>query len=303
MFDIVIRILAYMKRKIISNKYQRGFRKKIKVAPIGCDLNENILAFRYLCHQLEKTIKNKYEFSNIRGYKKYLKAIDILRYLENTKWTDSPDIEWGRNIIRSYELWKEVKYQLHIESYKKMEIKTNTKSFEDIIYQRRSVRFWQDEKIPIQKIMKIIEFGIMAPSSCNRQPYKFVIIENVRTKPKIEGTGSKAMIAKAPYIIYITIDRRLHPEKYAPAIDAGMAAQNILLAIEYFGYGACVMYHCEPVNQKKLRKVLKLDRHNYIYLAIPFGVPAEKPSVPTRVPAEKITKIIRLNSAELSCEM
>ena len=96
MIRIIKKIFLFLRRKIFVNKYKRSFKKKIKIAPEGCDLSENVLAFRYLCHHLDKAIKNKYDIMNIRGFEKYKKAIKILHYLENTKWIESPDIEWSR---------------------------------------------------------------------------------------------------------------------------------------------------------------------------------------------------------------
>lgn len=301
MIRIIKKLFFYLKRKLFINKYKKSFRKKIRIAPNGCDLNENLLAFRYLCHQLEKTIKNKYDCRNVRGHYKYEKAKSILLYLENTEWIDSPDIKWGKGIIKSYELWKDGNYKNYTLNIRNEE--KSSRDLKDIIYRRRSIRFWKSAPIPKHEIFSILEMGVMAPSSCNRQPYKFVVVENINKTLIDEGTGNKALISKAPYIIYITVDRRLHPEKFAPAIDAGMAAQNILLAIEYFGYGACPMYHCEPINQKKLREMLELDKHSYIYLAIPFGKPAERPNVPCRVPVEKITEFLKIDSATIASKM
>lgn len=251
MIILTKRLLFYLKRKIFVNKYKRSFRKKIRKAPNKCDLNENLYTFRYLCHQLDKVIKNEFDSERIRGSDKHEKAKDILNWLKKTDRVNDPDIEWGKGIIKSYELWKSGKLKSGVIDIKTEEKKST--DLKDIIYRRRSIRFWETGSISSKKIIDILEMGGMAPTSCNRQPYQFVVVENKNKIPIDGGTSNKALISKAPYIIYITIDRRLYPEKYAPAIDAGTVAQNILLAIEYYGYGACPMYHCEPVNQKKLR--------------------------------------------------
>jgi len=295
------RIYRFLKRKLFLNKYKKSFMKKISAAPIDRDLDENMLAFRYLCHQLEKTIKNKYDSINVRANEKYEKAKKILLHLENIELVKSPDIEWGRGITKLYELWKDGNYKHDIVDMKNEE--RSSKDLKDIIYARRSVRFWENSSIPKHEILSILEMGVMAPSSCNRQPYKFVVVENINKTPVDKGTTNQALILKAPYILYITLDKRLNPEKLAPALDAGIVAQNILLAIEYFGYGACPMYHCESYNQKKLRGILDLDKHYYIYLAILFGTPAEKPNIPDRVPAKKITKFLKINSETITSKM
>ena len=47
----------------------------------------------------------------------------------------------------------------------------------DAINSRRSIRRFSDREIPHDIICKIIESGIKAPSSKNRQPWKFMVIQ------------------------------------------------------------------------------------------------------------------------------
>ena len=297
MIRLSLRIISFLKRKVFVDKHKRYFRKVLNATPENCELYENVLVFRYLCHQLDKAMKNKFDDKNVRGLKKYEKAKIIFIYLEETEWKNSPDIKWGKKIINLYELWKAGK-PINILTNDKMNDRPSN-NFKDILYYRRSIRFWKKTEISNEKIRKILEMGIMAPSSCNRQPYRFVVVKNINIPDKDNGTGNKILISKAPYIIYLAIDSRLNPEKYAPAIDAGMAAQNILLAIEFYGFGACPIYHCESYNQKRLRKFLGLSNHDYIYLAIPFGEPAESPIMPSRVQIEDITKFIETEADKI----
>ena len=45
------------------------------------------------------------------------------------------------------------------------------------IYERRSIRKFQDRPISKQDIIEIIQSGIKAPSSKNRQPWKYIIVQ------------------------------------------------------------------------------------------------------------------------------
>jgi len=250
---------------------------------------------------LDKTIRNTYDPENPRGVEKYQRAKKVLKYLEKTDWIDSPDIIWGKDILESYELWKNGKYSYNKVSEENTE--PYLKGFKDVIYDRRSVRFWKKAEIPEEDIIKILEMGTMAPTSCNRQPYKFIVVKNTNEHLDQLGTTNKDLIAKAPYTLYVTIDRRLYPEKYAPSIDAGIISQNLMLAIAYYGYGGCPMYHCEAYDQKKLREILELTPHDYIYLAIPFGVPAEHPATPVRIPVSRVARFAKTNSKIISEKM
>ncbi len=45
------------------------------------------------------------------------------------------------------------------------------------IYERRSIRKFQDKPIPKQDILDIIQSAMKAPSSKNRQPWKFIVVQ------------------------------------------------------------------------------------------------------------------------------
>ncbi|MCX5868353.1 MAG: nitroreductase [Proteobacteria bacterium] len=49
---------------------------------------------------------------------------------------------------------------------------------EEVIYRRRSVRYYQDKQVPDYLIRRILETGRFAPSSGNTQPWKFMVIQN-----------------------------------------------------------------------------------------------------------------------------
>ena len=45
------------------------------------------------------------------------------------------------------------------------------------IYERRSIRKFLDKPISQEDIMDIIQSGVKAPSSKNRQPWKYIVIQ------------------------------------------------------------------------------------------------------------------------------
>ena len=268
------------------------------MSPGKMDIGLRLMVLRYLCHQLDKTIKYDFKPNNVRGKDKFKRASIIFETLKNTKFADTPDVKWARQILERYKLWKSgEKRSFVVTAIDDGEVVSiSRKDFKEVVYNRRSVRFWSKKKVSKKILYKIIQMGIMAPSSCNRQPWRFVVVENIQKNLDNKDPGNKSMIMRAPYIIYVAIDERLYSEKYGPALDAGFASQNILLAIEYFGLKACGMYQCETINQNRVRSNLGLPDHLYIYVAIPFGFPAEVVDVPGRVNVENITDLIKLDT-------
>lgn len=49
----------------------------------------------------------------------------------------------------------------------------------EIISSRRSIRKYKNTDIPNELVQKIIEAGLKAPSSKNKQPWKFIIMKVV----------------------------------------------------------------------------------------------------------------------------
>ena len=51
-------------------------------------------------------------------------------------------------------------------------------SLYDLILSRRSIRSYEDKAIPKEVLEKIIEAGRQSPSAANRQPYRFIIVDD-----------------------------------------------------------------------------------------------------------------------------
>ena len=54
--------------------------------------------------------------------------------------------------------------------------------FLDIIHKRRSIRNFTDKKISEEDINKILSAGMVAPSAMNKQPWRFILIEDDKLK-------------------------------------------------------------------------------------------------------------------------
>lgn len=55
-------------------------------------------------------------------------------------------------------------------------------AFDNILHNRRSVRFYTEEKIPEAVTQQVLEWGLLAPSSSNLQPWEFYWIRDPQKK-------------------------------------------------------------------------------------------------------------------------
>ncbi len=155
---------------------------------------------------------------------------------------------------------------------------------------RRSVRRWRPEPVPREVLDRILEAALWAPSAFNRSPWTFYVRHNDPVRAEEAERDNAGMTRGAPVRIYLGVDERLYEESLAPAIDAGMAAQNLLLAAAAEGLGACPLYQGEIVDQDRLRAELGAPPYVRIHLLIVLGWPAEAPEPPARPRLEEAVR-------------
>ncbi len=190
------------------------------------------------------------------------------------------------------------------------------------IYDRRSIRKFIDKPISQKDITDIIQSGIKAPSSKNRQPWKYVVIQGNAKEEMIKVfrqgiereendsallPQSKQYIAaakctvdimtEAPTIVFVinslgkSILEELTPEERVFEIcniqSIGASIQNMLLAAAEKGIGSlwiCDIYFAYP----ELCEWLNSD--GQLVAAVAFGYPDEFPEERPRKRIEDIVE-------------
>ena len=188
------------------------------------------------------------------------------------------------------------------------------------IYDRRSIRKFLDKPISQKDIMDIIQSGVKAPSSKNRQPWKYIVIQgnakadmlNVFRKGIDREENESALLPqskqhiaaakytvdimeKAPTIIFVVnslgkdISTELTPEEHIYEIcniqSISASIQNMLLAATEKGIGSLWIWDIY-VAYSELCKWLNSD--GQLIAAIAFGYPDESPKARPRKNLEDI---------------
>jgi len=160
----------------------------------------------------------------------------------------------------------------------------------EAIHTRRSIRRFRDAPMPEDLVEQILRAGMMAPSACNKQPWRFVVIDDeelLAEIPKINPNA--AMAAKAPLSILVCGDLKLeHPSGYW-VIDCAAAVQNMLLAAHALGLGA-VWTGVYPRQQRidALGRLLGLPQHVRPHSLLVFGYADEQPPTPDRYRPDRV---------------
>ena len=113
------------------------------------------------------------------------------------------------------------------------------------IHNRISVRNFKDMTIKKETIIRILEAGQLAPSAKNRQPWRFIIIDDPGLKGKIqEAAYSQEHVGKAGAIILAcstNIEYEMPNKQQSYPIDISFAVSFMMLQAQHEGIGSCVV--------------------------------------------------------------
>src|SRR3989344_754883 len=263
------------KRSIIDllQRMSPFHRKKVSLINDLSKMDNALLVerIRHMTHHLDLIIK--FEWRENKGQDLRERLESFLQEYTTRGLPKDATIEWSNVILKKYYLWYSQKKPQISKS-----IISRHEDFWRLILQRRSIRKWTSKEITPDLIDKMIMAATWAPSSCNRQAWKFTIV----SKDKRHILQHRVLEA-APVVILISVDERPYffHEKHAHALDVGFAAQNLLLAATSLGIGSCPVYFAYPYIQRA-KKLLGIESYRKIYFAVGLGYSAENPDRPAR---------------------
>ena len=153
------------------------------------------------------------------------------------------EIKFDDSLMWALSLYSLAKYNA-VNSYelktKDGEIIKYNSNLSEVIRTRRSVRKWKNEMINIHLIKSLIKVSLWAPSSCNRQPVRVVIL-NDKQKEFIRNYFYGTFWHKAPVqlLILCNVSAYGKTEAHYSYLDSGAFIQNLLLLFHEAGLGAC----------------------------------------------------------------
>ena len=107
-----------------------------------------------------------------------------------------------------------------------------------IMQNRRSVRNYTGEKIPKEKLDKILQAGLLSASGRNKKPWEFVVVQEKETLEKLSHcrVGAAKMLKNAGCAILVFAN----PDKTDVWVeDCSIAMSNMHLMADSLGLGSC----------------------------------------------------------------
>jgi len=107
------------------------------------------------------------------------------------------------------------------------------------IFNRRSIRKFEDRPVEKDKIDKLLRAAMQAPSAANQQPWEFIVVEDKEALNKLSLMSPYSKpVASSGVTIVLLANSNDFKVPTAWQQDLGAAAQNILLEATDLGLGS-----------------------------------------------------------------
>lgn len=167
---------------------------------------------------------------------------------------------------------------------------------QEAIYNARTIRTFHNKKVPREVINEILQAGVQAPSSCNQQLFKFILIEDQDVKRRLKDEATFRHIDRIPNPMFVILDGRFNKENNAHLQGTSATIQNMILYAYSLGIGAWWINGYG--DRETIKKILSIPKYYLVVCALGFGYPAETPLKPKKQNISKITYIDKFGGVE-----
>ena len=142
------------------------------------------------------------------------------------------------------------------------------------IFHRTSIRKYQDKPVEDEKIEKMLQAAMAAPSAGNQQPWEFYVVKDKTILKELSQTSPYATCAASAPLAFVACYRiNCTMPEYAQ-IDMSASVENLLLEADALELGA-VWLGIAPLNERMeaVRNVLDIPEDLDAFAIIPCGYP------------------------------
>ena len=162
----------------------------------------------------------------------------------------------------------------------------------DLIFARRSVRVYAPGEVGDDVIQKLLEAAMAAPSAAAADPWRFVVIRSRELLGKMaEALPFGRMISSAALGVVVCGDQQAsHDQQLSYLLqDCSAATENLLLAAQALGLGACWLgIHPRQQRVESVSRLLSLPPGVIPVCCIAIGRPGEEKEARTRFNASHV---------------
>ena len=170
----------------------------------------------------------------------------------------------------------------------------------EAILKRKSVRAFRDREVSESIILRVLEAARLAPSACNSQPWRFVVLDDAELKNKVSRQTFGKVISfnhftlDAPVLVVIVSERQnltakignIVRKKAFNQMDVAIAAEHFCLAATEQGLGSCILGWFD---EQAVKDIIGIPAGKRVELIISVGyAESDEVRVKQRKPLEEI---------------
>lgn len=163
--------------------------------------------------------------------------------------------------------------------------------FLDLISRRYSVRAYQSKPVEKEKLDKILEAAVIAPTAANRQPFRLIVVPTHGREAVLKRVYPRDWFVQAPLVICacgVAAEAwtRRDGKSYVD-VDVTIAMDHLILAAHDLGLGTCWVGAFDPA---AAREVLGLEPGLEPLAFTPLGYPGDAPRPKKR---RRVSELVR----------
>jgi nitroreductase len=186
--------------------------------------------------------------------------------------------------------------------------------YKELLQKRRSIREFEDKDVALETVEEIIQESYLAPSSGNRQEWRFVIVNNREWVKRVSDESKKNILQdiqsdpnsymkryqkalenenfnvfyNAPCLVLILGPRDNHTLE----IDCSLIAAHFMLSAAERGLGTCWVGLGKEIRNPEILAELGIPDEVQLVAPIALGYPKEIPTAPQRKDPQILKRIV-----------
>jgi nitroreductase len=163
--------------------------------------------------------------------------------------------------------------------------------FSELVKRRYSVRAYKSTPVEEEKVRRVLEAAILAPTAANRQPFRLIVLKTAGREADLRRIYPRDWFVRAPLVICACAVKaeswvRRDGKNYAD-VDTTIAFDHLILAAHDLGLGTCWVGAFDP---DAAREVLSLPPGFEPIAFTPLGYPADQWKPKKRRPAAELVQ-------------
>lgn len=157
---------------------------------------------------------------------------------------------------------------------------------EKVIAERFSVRKFENRHVKKEDIEKILQAGHMAPTGCNFQPQRILVLNTDEAIEKLKNCTKCHFDAPCAMLVCYNREetwKRPYDGALSAPVDSVIVATHMMLMAQNIGVGTCWVMHFEPV---AMRETFSIPEHIEPMALLVMGYP-HKDATPIGMHFEK----------------